>query len=179
MTDSEGSVCGDYIDIPKDKFISHAELRTVTEPDVPYEGANVDDEYIDLEIMNCAEHIYIPLGDIDAPQADWSEDNSDSGAFIKNKPAIKAGQGESSIIEGDGITASGDSSHAEGSYTTARGIGSHAEGAGTTASGNMSHAEGTDATASGASSHAEGYQTTASGPQSHAEGSYTTASGMA
>ena len=110
-------------------------------------------------------------------QGDWGESDEDSPNFIKNKPTIKAGQGESSIIEGDGITASGDSSHAEGSYTTARGIGSHAEGAGTTASGNMSHAEGTDATASGASSHAEGYQTTASGPQSHAEGNQTTASG--
>ena len=100
LTDSEGSVCGDYIDIPKDKFISHAELRTVTEPDVPYEGANVGDEYIDLEIMNCAEHIYIPLGDIDAPQADWNEGNSDSGAFIKNKPTklsefINDGNGDS------------------------------------------------------------------------------------
>ena len=97
LTGSDGSVCGDYIDIPKDKFISHAELKTVTEPDVPYEGANVGDEYIDLEIMNCAEHIYIPLGDIDAPQADWNEDNSIQVRF-RNKPAIKAGQGVNSII---------------------------------------------------------------------------------
>ena len=168
-------------------------MRTVTEPDVPYEGANVGDEYIDLEIMNCAEHIYIPLGDIDAPQADWNEGNSDSGAFIKNKPTIKAGQGENSIIEGDidnnvagnfshaegyHTQATGSQSHAEGYETVASGdYGSHSEGYQTTASGNDSHTEGQFTTASGIASHAEGQQTTASGQHSHAEGAGTTASG--
>ena len=109
------------------------------------------------------------------PQADWNQSNSSADNYIKNKPAIKAGQGPNSIIEGDGITASGDSSHAEGSYTTASGIVSHAEGASTTANGYTSHAEGGNTTASGTSSHAEGDCTNAIGDISHAEGSHTTA----
>lgn len=99
LKDSAGIQCGTAIDIPKDKFVTHAELKTVTEPDVPYEGAKVGDEYIDLEILNCEDHIYIPLGDLDVPQSDWNEDNPESGAFIKNKPTktsdfINDGEGD-------------------------------------------------------------------------------------
>ena len=84
LLDSGGNTCGATIDIPKDKFVTHAELKTVTEPDVPYEGAQVGDEYIDLEIMN-AGHIYIPLGDLNVPQSDWFENNKESGAYVKNR----------------------------------------------------------------------------------------------
>ena len=48
-------------------------------------------------------------------------DVASTGSYVdlSNKPAIKAGQGENSIIEGSGITASGENSHAEGGGTTA------------------------------------------------------------
>ena len=139
-------------------------------------------------------------------QADWNQTTSTGSDYIKNKPAIKAGQGANSIIEGDidnntagdyshaegqgtqatglqshaegsGAKATGDYSHAEGYYSKAEGDYSHAEGSGAKASGDFSHAEGKNTTASGFFSHAEGHTTTASGPQSHAEGSETTASG--
>ena len=111
-------------------------------------------------------------------QADWNQNDSEAVDYILNKPAIKAGQGNNSIIEGNGTTASGDYSHAEGYQTTASGDqGSHAEGYGTTAGDVCSHAEGNGTTASGFSSHTEGSGTTASADFSHAEGRYTTASG--
>ena len=111
-------------------------------------------------------------------QADWNQTTITESDYIKNKPAIKAGQGENSIIEGNiDNNVAGDFSHAEGGFTTASGQQSHAEGAYTTASGTRSHAEGYSSTASGYSSHAEGDYTTASGISSHAEGSGTTASG--
>ena len=72
-------------------------------------------------------------------QADWNQSTSTESDYIKNKPAIKAGQGEKSIIEGDGITASGENSHAEGQITTAIGINSHAEGYQTTANHRSKH----------------------------------------
>lgn len=108
---------------------------------------------------------------------DWNQTTSAESDYIKNKPAIKAGQGEKSIIEGNGTTASGDNSHAEGYSTKASGYASHAEGQTTTASGDRSHTEGNGSVASGYNSHAEGGNTTASGQCSHAEGNATTASG--
>ena len=126
-------------------------------------------------------------------QADWNQTTSTGSDYIKNKPAIKAGQGENSIIEGDidnnvasgyhshaegyGTTASEWASHAEGNHTTASVWSSHAEGSETRAGGAASHAEGQATAASGENSHAEGYQTQASGENSHAEGSETRASG--
>ena len=129
-------------------------------------------------------------------QADWGRDDNSLPDFIKNKPAIKAGQGENSNIEGDlvgnssagryshtegqGVTASGENSHAEGYNTTASGdYGSHAEGYGAIANDGAAHAEGNSTTASGVASHAEGSGTIASADYSHAEGRYTTASGDA
>jgi len=85
LLDSGGNICGSTIDIPKDKFVTHAELKTVTEPDVPYEGAKVGDEYIDLEVMYCEDHIYIPLGDLDVPQSDWGENDPTSPTHILNR----------------------------------------------------------------------------------------------
>jgi len=123
-------------------------------------------------------------------QADWNQTTSTESDYILNKPTIKAGQGENSIIEGDidnnvagnfshaegyHTQATGKYSHTEGQLTTASGQQSHAEGYQTTANSADSHAEGGYTTASGGSSHAEGYGTTASGENSHAEGSYTTA----
>ena len=108
-------------------------------------------------------------------QTDWNQTTSTGSDYILNKPAIKAGQGENSIIEGSGTTASGSISHAEGSYTTASGYTSHAEGNGSTASGSNAHAEGGGTKAIGAQSHAEGSGSTASGSSSHAEGLQTIA----
>ncbi len=112
-------------------------------------------------------------------QVDWNQTTSTGSDYIKNKPAIKAGLGENSIVEGSliGNSSSGSHSHAEGAGATASGPFSHAEGSGTTASGDASHAEGYNTTASGINSHAEGYMATASGGSSHAEGSGTKASG--
>ena len=92
--------------------------------------------------------------------------------YIKNKPAIKAGQGVNSIIEGGATTASGQHSHAEGYATTASGDKSHAEGYGTTTSkfAFASHAEGRYTTASGDSSHAEGTSTIANRKSQHVFG---------
>ena len=122
-------------------------------------------------------------------QGDWNQTTSTESDYIKNKPAIKAGQGVNSIIEGNGATASGvgshaegagtvaggEKSHAEGSYTNANGVSSHAEGDSTTASNRCSHAEGSGTIASGSTSHAEGSGAIASGDFSHAEGFVTTA----
>ena len=113
---------------------------------------------------------------VEIPQSDWNQTDSTATDYIKNKPAIKAGTGISSILEAGASAANGSHSHAEGYETTASGAQSHAEGGGTEASGSQSHAEGYETTATGGASHAEGSNTTASGPLSHAEGSDTTAS---
>ena len=53
------------VDIPLDMVISGATVETVVTPDVPYEGAEVGDKYIDMVIANSSEdHIYIPCKDI-------------------------------------------------------------------------------------------------------------------
>jgi len=114
---------------------------------------------------------------VEIPQSDWNQSDPTATDYIKNKPAIKAGTGTSSILEASAAVASGPQSHAEGAGTKASGPQSHAEGGGTEASGIQSHAEGSGTKASGAQSHAEGAGTKASGVQSHAEGSSTEASG--
>ena len=108
-------------------------------------------------------------------QADWNQTTSTGPDYIKNKPAIKAGQGAKSIIEGNGTSASGLFSHTEGSGTSASGNYSHAEGDGSTASGKAYHAEGTSTTTSGSYSHAEGLQTTAKNRSQHVFGEYNIA----
>ena len=133
------------------------------------------EEYVCTEVSGSpATPVWECLGHVKT-QSDWDQSNNSSDNYIKNKPAIKAGQGENSIIEGSGTTASGLNSHAEGYHTEASGQHSHAEGYETTASGFNSHTEGTLVTASGTSSHAEGCDTTASGSYSHTEGHKTTA----
>ena len=52
------------INIPKDLFIKSASVQTVTTPDVPYEGAEVGDKYIDIEIQNQANHLYVPANSL-------------------------------------------------------------------------------------------------------------------
>lgn len=52
------------INIPKDLVVKSGAVREVTVVDVPYAGAEVGDKYIDLEIQNQDEHLYIPAKDL-------------------------------------------------------------------------------------------------------------------
>lgn len=56
---------GSTINIPKDMVVSSGEVKTVTTANVPYQGAQVGDKYIDLTIANSSsQHIYIPVKDL-------------------------------------------------------------------------------------------------------------------
>lgn len=56
---------GDSINIPKDKVLQSATLKTVETENTPYEGAKVGDKYIDMAFNDESQsHIYVPLGDI-------------------------------------------------------------------------------------------------------------------
>ena len=157
-------------DLPDDASVGDTYL-------VGLSGDGNFEEYVCTEIIDSpVTPVWENLGHVKV-QSDWNQSNNSSDNYIKNKPAIKAGQGSNSIIEGDIDTnVAGVFSHAEGYRTEASGnYGSHAEGNETTASGTSSHAEGTIVTASGTSSHAEGFNTTASGSYSHTEGHKTTA----
>lgn len=53
---------GDVINIPKDLVLQSGNLKLVEEANVPYEGAQVGDPYIDLVLNDPASsHIYIPM----------------------------------------------------------------------------------------------------------------------
>lgn len=61
----DGTQVGATINIPKDMVVSSGEVKTVTTANVPYQGAQVGDKYIDLTIANTAQnHIYIPVKDL-------------------------------------------------------------------------------------------------------------------
>lgn len=49
------------INFPKDLFIKSASIETVTVADEPYPGAKVGDKYIDVEVQNQVDHLYIPV----------------------------------------------------------------------------------------------------------------------
>ena len=124
-------------------------------------------------------------------QANWTESNTSSPAYIQNKPQVDTTvtSGSDNLITSGAVDTalSGKMDKANptgtGSFSLNRasgstvGVNSVAEGNNCTASGNYSHAEGTFTVASKNGSHAEGQQTTASGNYSHAEGRDTTASG--
>lgn len=52
------------INIPKDLFVKSGAVRTVIIADEPYEGAVIGDKYIDLQIQNQDEHLYIPANSL-------------------------------------------------------------------------------------------------------------------
>ena len=159
-------------DLPEDASVGDVYL-------VGLLGVENFEEYVCAEVSGSpATPVWEILGNVKV-QSDWNQSNNSSDNYILNKPAIKAGQGENSIIEGDltGNSSTGNYSHAEGQLTTAGGLQSHAEGQLTTAGGTNSHAEGNGTIATGYGSHAEGRTTTASGASSHAEGFITTAGG--
>ena len=61
----DGVETGTKINIPKDLVIKSGEVKVVTTPDVPYEGAVVGDKYLDIELNDAtADHIYIPVKDL-------------------------------------------------------------------------------------------------------------------
>lgn len=83
------------IDIPKDFLVKSATIKTVTTPNQPYEGAQVGDKYIDLEINAKTgetedSHLYIPIKDmVDAYSGATTDtisvqigDNNDISAII-------------------------------------------------------------------------------------------------
>lgn len=59
---SESSYVGDTINVAIDAVLSSAEFKTVTEVDVPYEGAAIGDPYIELGFNDDARtHLYVPM----------------------------------------------------------------------------------------------------------------------
>lgn len=58
----EDTYVGDTINIAKDMVLQGATLETVSEENVPYDGAVVGDPYIDMAFNDAAQsHIYIPV----------------------------------------------------------------------------------------------------------------------
>jgi len=63
----DGVATGASINIPNAKIIQHSEIKVVEETDVPYEGAEVGDKYVDFTTGDGPDdHIYIPVSDISA-----------------------------------------------------------------------------------------------------------------
>ena len=136
-------------DLPEDASVGDVYL-------VGLWGVENFEEYVCVEVSGSpATPVWEILGNVKG-QSDWNQSNNSSDNYILNKPAIKAGQGNNSIIEGYGTTASGTNSHSEGQSTSASGLNSHTEGKYVTASGDSSHAEGYDTTANHKSQHVFG-----------------------
>lgn len=102
-------------------------------------GEDSDDMFEEWVYTNGKWEHFGAGGSVKVPQSDWAQMDSNATDYIRNKPAIKTGEGYYSILEGAGTTASGAASHAEGQGTTSSGTASHAEGQGTTASGEHQH----------------------------------------
>lgn len=79
---------GDVIDIPKDMVIQSGSLKVVEEANVPYEGAEIGDPYIDLVLNNAtSSHIYIPMkGIIDTSDFASKADVSALQAVVASMP---------------------------------------------------------------------------------------------
>lgn len=61
----DGTNVGAAINIPKDMVVSSGSVETCTEADVPVEGLEVGDKYIDLVLANTSSsHVYIPVTDL-------------------------------------------------------------------------------------------------------------------
>ena len=80
------------------------------------------------EIKEDVNKVEIELGKIDIKQSDWGENDSADNSYILNKPAIKSGDGENSVLIGDleqvsnatiyDITITGDANTTTYTYTT-------------------------------------------------------------
>jgi len=106
-----------------------------------------------------------------------SASKGNAGGVVTVNSISPDGNGNITLVEGNGNIDTGLYSHAEGSETQATGDYSHSEGEYGIASGPRSHVEGEGCTATGNCAHAEGYYTSATG-KAHAEGDSTTASGI-
>lgn len=61
----ETTYVGDTVNVPKDKVLQSAVLKTVEADGVPYDNAKVGDKYIDMAFNDETQsHIYVPLGNI-------------------------------------------------------------------------------------------------------------------
>lgn len=61
----ETTYVGDAVNVPKDKVLQSAVLKTVEADGVPYDNAKVGDKYIDMSFNDETQsHIYVPLCDI-------------------------------------------------------------------------------------------------------------------
>lgn len=71
-TIAQGGTTVGTINIPKDFLVKSAEIKTVTTANVPYQGAQVGDKYIDFVINTKTDvtsvvtddHIYLPINDL-------------------------------------------------------------------------------------------------------------------
>ncbi len=85
------SYAGDEINIPKDMVLQSGTMRVVTEAGQPYEGAEVDDPYLDLVLNDDANtHIYIPVRDIITPYASGEGIKIENGAISVQVDSAKA-----------------------------------------------------------------------------------------
>ena len=65
IVNGETTYVGDVVNVPKDKVLQSAVLKTVEADGVPYDDAKVGDKYIDMVFNDEAQsHIYVPLGNI-------------------------------------------------------------------------------------------------------------------
>ena len=88
----ESIYIGDSINVPKDKVLQSAVMKTVETADEPYDGAKVGDKYIDMAFNDESQsHIYVPMGDI----------GGDVSAEIKIDPANANGL---SYVDGAGLS---------------------------------------------------------------------------
>lgn len=82
------SYVGDAINIAKDLVLKSAIMQTVTEDNIPYDGAQVNDPYIDMEFNDEAStHLYIPMkGLVDTYSAGDGIEIIDNTIFVKIAP---------------------------------------------------------------------------------------------
>lgn len=65
VINGETSYVGDTINIAKDMVLQSAVLKKVVEADVPYEGAEIGDPYIEMAFNDAAaSYIYVPVKDL-------------------------------------------------------------------------------------------------------------------
>lgn len=96
--DGEVSYVGDAINIAKDMVLQGATLETVSEADVPYDGAVVGDPYIDMAFNDAAKsHVYIPVkGLVDTYTA------GDGIEIVDGKISVKIAEESNGLVAVDG-----------------------------------------------------------------------------
>lgn len=94
----EVSYLGDSINIAKDLVLQSATLETVTEKDVPYNGASVGDPYIKMVFNNAdASNLYIPVkGLVDTYTAGTGIE------IVDNKISVKIAENAHGLVAVDG-----------------------------------------------------------------------------